>query len=159
MTEDGAETPLRRASNSVPVVAVANGVMSVVEVTGLVNLFTSMLNTSTAQIISRIDSNAAAETERWRKHDAELERNREQVVARFLKVESALDNHLVVANSFFAKEHDEEVASDARVRPVKSAVGWLWLHWRDILLLVIGLFAFMTLVIDAFGHMLGLGVP
>ena len=137
----------------------ANGAMTVSEVTGLVNLFTSMLNTSTAQIIARIDDNAKSEAERWRKHDLELERNRVAVVERFLKIERSLDEHLQVANAHFTKERDEDIRLDARVRPVKSVVGWVWSHWRDLALLAIGLITLATLLVDALGHMAGVSPP
>jgi len=117
--------------------------MTVSEVTGLVNLFTSMLSTSTAQIIGRIDDNARVETERWTRHDVDLERNREAIVARFLKVETALDSHLMVANIHFAKEHDEDLVMDARVRPVRSAGDWLARNWRTILLFIFGILALL----------------
>ena len=122
--------------------------MSVAEVTGLVNLFTSMLATSTAQIIARIDANSSAESERWRKHDAELDRNREQVVERFLKVENALDRHLQVANAHFTKEHDEDLVMDARVRPVRVSLAYVAGHWKTVLLVLLSVLGLMGVWLD-----------
>lgn len=122
--------------------------MSVAEVTGLVNLFTSMLATSTAQIIARIDANSSAESERWRKHDAELDRNREQAVARFLKVENALDQHLQVANAHFTKEHDEDLVMDARIRPVRVSLAYVAGHWKTVLLILLSVLGLMGVWLD-----------
>jgi len=122
--------------------------MSVSEVTGLVNLFTSMLTTSTAQIIARIDDNSKSETERWRKHDVELDRNREAVVARFLKVEEALDAHLMVANVHFAKEHDEDLVMDARVQPVKTSIAYVIAHWKTAALVILSVLGLLGVWLD-----------
>ena len=137
MTEDGNDQRMA-----------ANGAMTVSEVTGLVNLFTSMLNTSTAQIIARIDDNAKSETERWRKHDLELERNRVAVVERFLKIERSLDEHLQVANAHFTKEHDEDLVMDARVRPVRVSLAYVAGHWKTVLLVLLSVLGLMGVWLD-----------
>jgi len=117
--------------------------MSIIEVTGLVNMFAGMLDRMEQRIIARLDDNSRMASERWAKHDQELERNREAVVARFLAIEKGLDDHLTVANERWAKEHDEDVRMDARVQPVKNGIRYAMIHWRTIVLFVL---IFLTMI-------------
>jgi hypothetical protein len=133
--------------------------MTVTEVTGLVNLFNGMLLSMEGRLIDKMDDNSRLAAERWAKHDAELSANTKRVVERFEKTEAAI---LVLEESLsvhLRREHDEDIANEARVKPVKTVVGFLWAHWRDLVLLFIGLFALMTFLVDAFGHVLGIGPP
>jgi hypothetical protein len=141
------ETPAMTTTTE-PAPAAADGSMSAAEVTGLVTLFTSMLHTSTVQIIGRMDDNARMASERWVKHDIELERNRETVVARFLKVETALDAHLVVANAHFVREHDEDLVMDARVRPVKTSLAYVVAHWKTAALVILSVVGLLGVWLD-----------
>ena len=123
-------------------------VLSVAETTALINVFAGMLNSSTQLIIARLDDNARMASERWVRHDAELERNRELVVARFLNVECALDAHLMVANAHFAKEHDEDLVMDARVQPVKTSLAYVASHWKTAALVVLSVVGLLGVWLD-----------
>ena len=123
-------------------------VLSVAETTALINVFAGMLNSSTQLIIARLDDNARMASERWVRHDAELERNRELVVARFLNVECALDAHLMVANAHFAKEHDEDLVMDARVQPVKTSLAYVAAHWKTAALVVLSVVGLLGVWLD-----------
>jgi hypothetical protein len=127
----------------------------VVEVTSLVNLFNTMLVAMEGRISAKIEATARAADERWRLHDQELERNRTTVVERFVKLETALGLLRKDVDEHHAREHDEDIAMEARVKPVKSAMGWLWSHWRDLVLLGIGLIAFLTFALDWLTHIFG----
>jgi len=123
-------------------------VLSVAETTALINVFAGMLNSSTQLIIARLDDNARMASERWVRHDAELERNRELVGARFLNVECALDAHLMVANAHFAKEHDEDLVMDARVQPVKTSLAYVAAHWKTAALVVLSVVGLLGVWLD-----------
>jgi hypothetical protein len=122
--------------------------LSVAETTALINVFAGMLNSATQLIITRLDDNSRMASERWAKHDAELDRNREIVVARFLKIETALDAHLVVANAHFVREHDEDLVMDARVRPVRVSLAYVIAHWKTALLVILSVLGLMGIWLD-----------
>ena len=129
--------------------------LSVADATGLIAAMASLLNTSTQTILAQLAQNSAGAAERWKIHDAELERNRAAIVARFLVIETALDEHLQVANAHFAKEHDEDIVMDARIRPVKTGAAWLVANWRSILLLLFGSLGFLAVLADLVARYLG----
>lgn len=129
------------------------GQMSVTEVTGLVQLFNNQLLAMEGRLAAKMDENSRAAAERWARHDQELEANTKRIVARFEKLEAAI---LVVEKTLEAhldREHEEDLITEARVKPVKTVFGWLWSHWRDLLLLFIGLVAAGTFFLDWVTHM------
>jgi hypothetical protein len=116
-------------------------VLTATDVTALVSLMSGMLDRMESRIIARLDDNSRLASERWAKHDAELAENTKRVVKRFEVVEADL---LTVSNCLkghLDKEHDEELASEIRVRPVKSIGRFVVANWKDILILVIGVLA------------------
>lgn len=117
--------------------APTNGILTAGDVTALVGLMSGMLDRMESRIIARLDDNSRLASERWTKHDAELAANTSRVVKRFevieadlLTVSNCLKGHLDAA-------HDAEVATDARVRPVKSVGRWVVVNWKSLALLVI----------------------
>lgn len=120
------------------------------------SLINSMLQAMEYRILQRLDQNSLAATERWAKHDAELAANTKRVVDRFEKLELALEATNQSVREHHQREHEKQLVVDARIRPIRGSIAWLWLHWRDIVLLLIGLIALGTFVADAIGH--GLGV-
>ena len=128
------------------------------DVTALMSLINSMLQAMEFRILQRLDLNSAAATERWAKHDAELEQNTRRVVARFEQLELALEATNVLVLEHHQREHEKQIVMDARVRPIRGSIKWLWGHWRDVVLLTIGLIALGTFLLDFFGHSFG-GVP
>jgi hypothetical protein len=129
------------------------------EITGLIGLFQTMLDAMEGRIIDRLDINSRGATERWQKHDAELATNTARVVARFEKVETAIDLTTKALQAHLDREHDDDVRMDARIRPIRGSIGWVWSHWRDIVLLVIGLIALGTFLVESFGRVIGPHVP
>ena len=63
-----------------------------------------------------------------------------------------LDEHLQA-------ERDQHVATEARVRPIRTVGGWFIAHWRDLLLFVIAVAAVCGFLVETFGRMLGPHVP
>jgi hypothetical protein len=120
--------------------------LSVTEVTALISLIDVRLGRMEDRIIARLDANSAGATERWVKHDRELDENTKRVVARFLLVEKALDDHLQVANVHFAKDHDDELLSAARQRPLRLTVAWLVSNWMQIALFLISILAILGIL-------------
>ena len=115
----------------------ANGILTATDVTALVSLMSGMLDRMESRIIARLDDNSRLAAERWQKHDAELAANTTRVVKRFEAIESEL---LTVSNCLkghLEREHDEDIATAARVRPVKTVLGWAIANWKNIALLVI----------------------
>ena len=116
-----------------------NGRLSPTEVTALIALIDTRLGRTEDRIISRLDANSSGATERWAKHDLELAENTKRVVARFLLIEKSLDDHIVIANDHFAREHDATITSAARQRPVRLTVAWLAANWKDLVILAVGI--------------------
>lgn len=126
--------------------------MSVTEVTGLVNLINTQLALMEGRLSAKMDDNSRLATERWIKHDQELATNTKRIVERFEEIEGSLLTVERALEAHLDKEHDEEVAMEARVKPVKSIAGWFWKNWRDLLLLFIGLVAAGTFFLDWLTH-------
>jgi hypothetical protein len=115
-----------------------NGRLSPTEVTAFITLIDARLGRMEDRIIARLDQNSAGATERWAKHDAELAENTKRIVARFLLIEKCLDDHIVIANAHFGREHDAVLVSAARQRPVRLTISWLAANWKDLVILAVG---------------------
>ena len=109
------------------------------------------------RIISRLDLNAVGAADRWRLHDEQLERNTALVTAKFVEIEERLDAHLVIANAHFGRQHDDDIAMDARVRPVRIGAAWAGSHWKDIAILAVGILGFLAVAADLAARYLGGG--
>lgn len=129
------------------------------EITGLIGLFQTMLDRTERNILDRLDDNAKGAADRWRKHDDELATNTKRVVERFEKVEAAIATAVATLQAHLDREHDEDVRLDARLRPIRGSVAWLWAQRRDIVIVLIGLGVFATFLVEAFGRALGPHVP
>lgn len=108
----------------------------------MLHLFEVMLLAMERRLVERMEENSELARSNWAKHDAELATNTRRIVERFEALEKQLGLHLEEARL-------HRVASDARVRPVRSAFSWTWDHWRDIVLLAIGLFALVSALVEA----------
>jgi anti-sigma-K factor RskA len=136
--------------------AVSPPTLSAAEVTALVGLFQGMLMGTESRILAAMADNSRAAAERWAKHDAELAANTERVTKRFAELDSRLETTAAALKSYLDREHDDDIRMDARIRPIRGSIGWLWAHWRDVVLLTIGLIALGTFLVDFFGHTFGL---
>jgi hypothetical protein len=129
------------------------------EITGLIGLFQTMLDKTEGRILDAMAGNSERATERWAKHDAELERNTKRVTDRFAQIDARLQTTVDTLQAHLDREHDDDIRMDARIRPIRGSLAWLWAHWRDVVLLMIGLIALGTFAVEAFGRVLGPHVP
>jgi len=131
---------------------VSNGTMSVTEVTGLVQLFNNQLLAMEGRLSSKMDDNSRMASERWVKHDHDSERILADIEKRFIKMETEmckqtaaiaaeLKAHIAVADAYWAKEHEAEIALNARLTPVKGAVAYFRRNWKTILLVIVSILA------------------
>lgn len=122
--------------------------LSGADMLALLTRIDDMLGKMEQRIMDRLTENSQGAAERWRKHDEELARNTKRVVDRFEIIEKDLLAVSTCLNAHLDKEHDEEVATQARVKPVKSVAAWLVLNWKSILLALLalaGIFGWMGL--------------
>jgi hypothetical protein len=106
------------------------GSMTVTEVTGLINLFNAQLLAMEGRLVAKMDDNSRLASERWSKHDRELEKQTLSMAIRFESVEKSI---LIIENSLqdhLDKEHDEELVIKARVKPVQTTLQYVVRHWR-----------------------------
>lgn len=122
--------------------------LSASEITGLIGLFQQMLDTLESRVLARIDLFADGANERWKRHDDDAERYRDNVTARFVRIEETVDKLAAAVADHHARQHDEDVAMDARVRPIRTVSGWLWSNRTNLLVLLIGLFGALTFLFD-----------
>jgi hypothetical protein len=127
---------------------------SVADAASLIAAVATLVAGSTSTIMARLDENARGASERWRIHDLELERNRETITAKFLKIEKALDEHIVIANAHFAREHDQDLVMRARVQPVRSGVAWIVANWKTVGLVVALVIGWVLLGVESVEHIL-----
>jgi len=125
--------------------AVPAAAWSASDVTGIVTLFNGMLFAMEGRLIAKLDENSRGATERWNKHDRELEQNREAIVGRFVKVEGSILKVETCLDAHLDKEHDEELATKARVQPVVLSAQYVSRNWKTILLVLFSLAAFVGL--------------
>jgi hypothetical protein len=143
-------------NESIPAVVPPHAVaLTASEITGLIGLFQVMLDKTEANIVKVMEGNSARATERWAKHDAELAANTKRVTDRFEDIDAKLQLTADALEAHLDREHDEDVRNDARIRPIRGSLAWLWIHWRDIVLLVIGVIAAGTFIVEAVGRAFG----
>ena len=139
---------------------------SVAEATGLIAAVATLISSSTSTIMARLDALERGETTRWRLHDEELERNRATITEKFekietelaaeiVRVEQALETHLKIANIHFAREHDDDLVMQGRVRPIKTGVAWIVANYKNIVILLIGILGFVAVAADIAARYLG----
>lgn len=133
--------------------------LTATDVLNLVSLFDRSLERMENRLIAKMDENSHGAAERWKRHDDELAANTKRIVERFEKLELALDQHIQVANAHWAKEERDDIATEARIKPLKGMAGWLWRNWRDILIIGIGLMAFAAAWGEWVGKLFGFHTP
>jgi UDP-2,3-diacylglucosamine pyrophosphatase LpxH len=105
----------------------------------LVSHITGLLSEMEGRIMDRLSANSQGATDRWKKHDDELAANTKRVVDRFEAIEKELLDVSRCIHGHIAKEHDEEIAMQARVKPVRTFGLWLAQNWRSIMLALLAL--------------------
>jgi hypothetical protein len=129
--------------------------MSVMDVTSLVTMFGGMLSAMEGRILDRMRENSLAATDRWRLHDEQLTRDREAVIGRFTKIELRVEEVGVAVTAHHQAAHEDQLVADARIKPVKGAVAWIWRNRNSILLVVISVLAILGFLGDTLTGLLG----
>lgn len=132
-----------------------NGTLTGGDMLALLAHITGLLEAMEGRIIDRLNSNAAGAADRWKKHDEELAANTKRVVERFEAIEAELLEVSRCLHGHIAKEHDEEVAMQARVKPVRTFGLWMAQNWRSIMLALLalaGIFGWMGLETHIIGR-------
>jgi len=140
-------------------VAASTPGMTAAEITSLVSLFQGMLLATESRILAAMADNSRAASERWARHDEELTRNTQRVTDRFAAIDARLQHTTDALTTHLDRERIDDERMDARIRPIRGSLAWLWLHWRDLLLLAIGLAAAGTFLVESFGRVLGPHAP
>lgn len=128
--------------------------LSARDVTSLVQLFNVMLNAMEGRIVRKIDDYAHSESRRWEEHAADVQRLTESWTTRAIAIETTIADLERRLDDHLDKEHDEEVRADARIRPVKTVAEWFVFHWRDLVILGIGIIALLGFLGDTLSHLL-----
>jgi len=121
----------------------------------LVAHITGLLGEMEGRIMARLSDNATGAEARWKLHDIASERTIAGIREEVGVLRSELNSHLIVANAHFAKEHDDQVALEARVRPVVGTARWLVTNWPKVLALMFGILGFFALMGDLAERYLG----
>ena len=133
----------------VAAVAASSPSLSAAEVTALVGLFQGMLSGTENRILAAMADNSRAAGERWAKHDAELAANTARVTARFLDLDARLQTTADTLQAYLSREHDDDVAMQARIQPIRGSIAWLWLHWKELALFLLGLATLVNVMLNA----------
>lgn len=115
--------------------------MSARDVTSLVTLFVTMLASAKAEILMAMNENSNRAGERWGQHEKE----HADQLRRLEVIESALKQHLDA-------EARDMLVMEARVRPFKVLGTTVALHWRDIVILVLGVLTLLGIGSDLVNH-------
>jgi hypothetical protein len=129
------------------------------DVLGVINVFERMLLAMEARLVAKMDDNSRLAADRWAQHDAQLALNEKRILARFERLEADLVKMETVLNDHLKKEEHEDIVNEARIRPLKGTIGWLWHNWRDLLIIAIGLLAFAAAWGEWFGRIFGPHAP
>jgi hypothetical protein len=105
----------------------------------LIAHMTDLLSKMENRIMERLDDNSRGATERWAKHDRELEQNTKRVIARFEIIEADLLTVSKALEAHLDKEHDEELATQARVKPIRTVGLIVVQNWKSIALAIFAL--------------------
>jgi hypothetical protein len=117
-----------------------NGVngLSGADMLALLSHITGLLDAMEGRIIDRLNENAAGAAARWTLHDAELARNTQRVIDRFVIIETDLATVSKCLEEHLKKEEKEDLAAEVRVAPLR-AIGHFFVHnWKDILIFILG---------------------
>jgi hypothetical protein len=128
------------------------------DVLGVINVFERMLLAMEARLVAKMDDNSRLASERWAQHDNQLVANEKRIIERFERLEGDLIKMETTLEAHLKAEEREDIVNEARIRPLKGGIAWFWRNWRDIVLLLIGLFALATFITDALAHVQA-GIP
>jgi len=113
--------------------------LSGTDMLALMGHITGLLTAMEGRIMERLSDNASGAEDRWRKHDAVAKEQLSAIHTEIGLVRADLNAHLVVANLHFDKEHDEEIAGQARTKPIRTVATILIANWKSIALAIFAL--------------------
>ena len=113
--------------------------LSSADMLALVAHITGLLGEMEGRIMERLSDNASGAEDRWRKHDAASERTIGAIREEIAILRADFTEHLRLANAHFSKEHDEEIAGQARTKPIRTVAGIVVANWKSIALAIFAL--------------------
>jgi hypothetical protein len=127
--------------------AVNDNPMKVSDVTALVRLFMDMLAGTKKDILDEYQrawkQHAEQHNQSYEQARVDSERAHKELRSEIVSVREDLNEHLELATHRWQKEDEEDFVFDARVQPLKAVAWWLGKHWRDIVILLVGLLAIL----------------
>ena len=129
--------------------------LSGADMLALMSHITGLLTAMEGRIMERLSDNASGAEDRWRKHDAASERTIGAIREEIAILRADFTEHLRLANVHFSKEHDEEVAGQARTKPIRTVATILLANWKSIALAIfalMGIFGWMGLETHIIGQ-------
>jgi hypothetical protein len=129
------------------------------DVLGVINVFERMLLAMEARLVSKMDDHNKLESDRWATHDAKLIENEKKIVARFERLENDILAMEATLESHLKREERQDIEAEARIKPLKGVIAWFWRNWRDLVLLLIGIVALGTFLVESYGRVIGPHAP
>lgn len=114
----------------------------------LVAHITELLAASERRIIDRLNENANGAEKRWAKHDAEAVKQLGAIREEIGVLRADFNSHLTVANVHFAREHDDDLVAQARIKPIKMSAAYAAKNWRTIALWVVLLLTMLGTAVE-----------
>jgi len=114
----------------------------------LVHSFAAMVSAMKSDIIREMTFNAEASKERWTRWERDFEKYQEATDRRIGLLEASVHDH-------HSQAEKAKIAREAQIKPVRSVFSWLWDHWRDLVLLVIGVMAALTFTAELIARVIG----
>jgi hypothetical protein len=105
-------------------------------ITTLIHSFALMIQGVEQRITERISANADASKDRWERWETDFRDYRKGIEKRLTLLEASVHDHAEEARQ-------AKIAREAKIRPIRALGLFLVLHWRDILILLIGILALM----------------
>jgi hypothetical protein len=116
-------------------------------ITTLIHSFGSMMTSMEARLSTQIKENAAASKERWMRWETDFKEYRLANDERVNALRRDLDVHL-------DERQRDEIRWDSRVEPLRTSGMWLGRHWRDLILMILGVLAVLGFSSDTLHQLL-----
>lgn len=126
--------------------------MSAGEVLQIISMFREMLTATEGRILSAMGEHSKTEATLWAKHDAQLASDSKKIIDRFERIEHDLEVLTLAVGDHHRLEHEAKLIMEARVRPIRGSIAWIWANRRDIIIIVIGIIAASTFMLDLALH-------
>jgi len=125
------------------------------DVIGLVTVFERMLLAMENRLVAKMEENTQGAKDRWGLHDRDSERVLRDIADKFLAIEQSIELVEQALNLHLKQEADEDLQTQARVRPVLTLFQYLAKNWRTILLLIVSMLAILGFSGETLNKLLG----